>query len=292
MLRKIWFVCVLFCLFTDSYGQLLWKVTNKKSKKISYLYGTIHVADERAFVLKDKLLEKIGACEVYAGEMIFDPQMIFAVLPKLFMGQDTTLQTLLTDEEYKIVKNILDEKLGMMSSMVERMKPVFTSLLLQEGKMGGTPSNKSKQGYKPLDLFLQEEADKRKLELVGLETLEEQMNVFDLMPVQKQAKALYEEIVNSPQDTTSTTNMDKMLDWYAVQKLDSLYLYAAEEFKEDPNLGYAILTKRNQNMAERIEDIILKKSAFIAIGAAHLPDVQGVIELLRKRKFKVEPIKK
>ncbi len=82
-----------------------------------------------------------------------------------------------------------------------------------------------------------------------------------------------------------------MLDWYAAQKLDSLYQYAAKEFADDPALSYQILTKRNLNMANQIEKLILEKSAFIAIGAAHLPDKQGVIELLRKKKFKVEAVK-
>jgi uncharacterized protein len=281
----------LFCFSTESYSQLLWKITGKKLKKPSYLYGTIHVADERAFIFKDQLLAKLGECDAYAGEMIFDPQMIFELLPKLFMGKDTTLQTLLNEAEYKIVKEALNDKLGMMSSFAERMKPIFTSFLLQEGSMESTQTKSKEKVYdKPLDLFLQEEAGKRKLELIGLETLEEQMNVFDLMPVQKQAKALYQEIVSVTKDTANT-DMDKMLDWYAAQKLDSLYQYASQEFKENPELGYRILTKRNQNMTERIEALILKKSVLIAIGAAHLPDIQGVIELLKKKKFKVVQVK-
>lgn len=287
-------VLVLLLLFSFSaQGQLLWKITGKKLKKPSYLYGTIHVADERAFILKDKLIEKIGTCEAYAGEMIFDPAMIFAILPQLFMGKDTTLKTLLSESEYMIVKSAIDEKMGMMSSFAERMKPVFTSLLLQEGGMESVQNApKSGKNSKPLDLFLQEEADKRKLELVGLETLEEQMAIFDIMPVHEQAKMLYAEIISEKKDSTNQhQNLDKMLDWYAEQKLDSLYQYASKEFAQDSVLSYRILTKRNQNMAERIEQLILRKSAFIAIGAAHLPDEQGVIELLRKRKFKVEKVK-
>ncbi len=281
-----------FPLFAQA--QLLWKITGKNLKKPSYLYGTMHTSHEKAFKLVDSLVVKMANCEVYAGEMILDPSMLFAVMQQIFMEKDTTLQTLLSPEEYSLVKKALDEKLGVMSTIAERIKPMFTSVLLQEGGMENMQmpkANESKNKQKPLDLYLQDEATKRSLALVGLETLEEQMNVFNSIPLKNQAKMLYQEIINLGKDSTTDTSMDKMLDWYSEQKLDSLYQYASKEFANEPELSYQILTKRNINMADRIEKLILEKSAFIAIGAAHLPDKQGVIELLRKKKFKVEAVK-
>ena len=42
-------------------------------------------------------------------------------------------------------------------------------------------------------------------------------------------------------------------------------------------------------MAKRAEALILENCVFIAIGAAHLPGENGVIELLRKKGYLVEP---
>jgi uncharacterized protein YbaP (TraB family) len=272
-----------------SYAQLLWKITGKNLEKPSYLYGTMHTSNPKAFVLKDVLIEKISTCEAYAGEMIFEPAMMFAILPQLFMEKDTTLKTLLNEEEYRVVKEVLDEKLGMMSTFAERIKPMFTSMLLQEGSLEGLQTASPSQ-HTALDFFLQEEASKRNLELISLETLEEQMNVINSVPLLKQAKMLYQDVIKNKQEEKDDS-MEKMLQWYAEQKLDSLYQYASKEFATEPALSYQILTKRNLNMADRIEKHINKKSVFVAIGAAHLPDKQGVIELLRKKKFKVEPVK-
>lgn len=281
---------IFFFLFScPSQAQLLWKITGKNIEKPSYLYGTMHTSNAKAFVLKDLLIEKISTCDAYAGEMIFEPAMMLAILPQLFMEKDTTLQTLLNDDEYQVVKKVLDEKLGMMSSFAERIKPMFTSMLLQEGSLEELQTAPQSQ-YKALDFFLQEEAGKRNLELVGLETLEEQMGVINSVPLPKQAKMLYQEVTKNKQEGKDD-GMEKMLSWYAEQKLDSLYEYASKEFASEPALSYQILTKRNLNMADRIEKLISKKSVFIAIGAAHLPDKQGVIALLRKKKFKVEPVK-
>jgi uncharacterized protein YbaP (TraB family) len=270
-------------------AQLLWKITGNNLKKPSYLYGTMHTGNPKVFVMKDLLIEKIATCEAYAGEMIIDPSMLFAVMNEIFMSKDTTLKTLLSEQEYKIVKQALDDKLGMMSSFAERIKPMFTSLLLQEGGLEAM-QNAPTESNKPLDLFLQEEASKKNLALIGLETLPEQMNVINSISLQKQAQMLYNEIIKT--DTGSLDNsMEQMLNWYAEQKLDSLYLFASKEFADEPALSYQILTKRNINMAERIDKLIQEKSAFIAIGAAHLPDEQGVIALLRKKKYKIEAVK-
>ncbi len=282
-------IILLFMLSFPSYAQLLWKITGKNLEKPSYLYGTMHTNNPKAFVLKDILIEKISTCEVYAGEMIFEPAMMFAILPQLFMEKDTTLKTLLSEAEYQVVKEVLNEKLGMMSTFAERIKPMFTSMLLQEGSLDGLQTTSPSQ-YTALDFFLQEEASKQNLELIGLETLEEQMNVINSVPLLKQAKMLYQDVIKNRQQEKDD-NMEKMLRWYAEQKLDSLYQYASKEFATEPALSYQILTKRNLNMADRIEKLINKKSVFVAIGAAHLPDKQGVIELLRKKKFKVEPVK-
>ncbi|TAH20115.1 MAG: TraB/GumN family protein [Cytophagales bacterium] len=290
---KIKILIILFSLFPlFAQAQLLWKITGKNLKKPSYLYGTMHTSHEKAFKLVDSLVVRIVTCETYAGEMIFDPAMLFAVMQQLFMGKDTTLQTLLSAEEYAVVKKTIDEKLGMMAPMIDRMKPMFTSVLIQAGDMENLMATADKPQRKPLDLHLQDEATKKSLSLVGLETLEEQMDVFNGIPLANQAKMLYREIVNLDKKIgDGDTSMEKMLDWYAAQKLDSLYQYASKEFANEPALSYRILTKRNLIMADRIEKLIVEKSVFIAIGAAHLPDKQGVIELLRKKKFKVEAVK-
>ena len=49
--------------------------------------------------------------------------------------------------------------------------------------------------------------------------------------------------------------------------------------------------RRNVVMANGADKIIRKKSAFIAVGAAHLGGEKGVIELLRKKGYTVKPVK-
>lgn len=51
-----------------------------------------------------------------------------------------------------------------------------------------------------------------------------------------------------------------------------------------------MLTERNHNWMPRLVKFLQEGSAVINVGAAHLPGPDGLIELLRRRGFKVEPI--
>lgn len=52
-----------------------------------------------------------------------------------------------------------------------------------------------------------------------------------------------------------------------------------------------LLLKRNRNWIPVIEKAMKEKSTFFGVGAAHLADEEGVIKLLRKQGYKVEPVK-
>ena len=61
----------------------------------------------------------------------------------------------------------------------------------------------------------------------------------------------------------------------------------AEEIKEELE---EIVFSRNENWAEQIPRIIESKSTFFAVCALHLPTERGVIQLLRNKGFRVEPV--
>ncbi|RYD74038.1 MAG: TraB/GumN family protein, partial [Sphingobacteriales bacterium] len=51
------------------------------------------------------------------------------------------------------------------------------------------------------------------------------------------------------------------------------------------------LYKRNDIQADAIDSIIKQRSLFVGVGAAHLPGTRGVIEQLRKKGYRLRPVK-
>ena len=81
----------------------------------------------------------------------------------------------------------------------------------------------------------------------------------------------------------------EMLALYRRQDLDGLFeMITADESMESELDG--LLYQRNKNWISPLEKMMKKESLFIAVGAAHLPGPEGVINLLRKKGYKVRAI--
>ena len=81
-----------------------------------------------------------------------------------------------------------------------------------------------------------------------------------------------------------------MLNLYLNEDLEGLYKIVSEESDAIPEFNHNFLVVRNKNWIPVIEKNISSNSFFIAVGAAHLPGENGVIQLLRSKGYSVEPI--
>src|SRR6478672_5891014 len=84
------------------YNSLLWKISGNGLNKPSYLYGTIHIKDKRAFHLGDSVMPAFNACQSFAGEIVLDAGNQSKIMGMIFMSGDTTLDMLLSKQDYKL----------------------------------------------------------------------------------------------------------------------------------------------------------------------------------------------
>ncbi|MFI5264554.1 MAG: TraB/GumN family protein, partial [Candidatus Kapaibacterium sp.] len=135
--------------------------------------------------------------------------------------------------------------------------------------------------------YLMNKALNHKKEIIGIETIEEQIKALDLIPLKEQAKMLVEII--EPDTTKKDDSPDDLVDIYAKGDLDAIYsFYKKEDLSNTFNA--ALITDRNHRMADRIDSIMHEKTLFTAVGALHLPGDEGVINLLRKKGYTLNPV--
>ncbi|HSZ24844.1 MAG TPA: TraB/GumN family protein [Cytophagaceae bacterium] len=262
-------------------NSLLWEINGDSLKKPSYLFGTMHVNDKRAYQFHDSLLLKLKSCTLFAGEIILDKEAAKEVSSDLMLPPGKELKQLLNEKEYKKVKKYCTKNLGIMALLINKIKPIFTSALISESILGHDMP-------KALDEYLQEKAKDYKLSIKGLETIKEQMAVLDELPVEEQAKMLFDQVTYIEKEKSE---MQRLANIYATQNLDSIYTFIqSSDFQGE--FGDAMIKNRNILMAERLEKLICSASTFCAIGAAHLPGENGVLNLLRNRGYKLRPILK
>lgn len=269
----------------DENNTLLWKISGNGLEKPSYLFGTIHMLCADDAVLSSNMKKVIRECDEVYFEVDMDNlfEMIGAI-GKMKMTGDTTLQDLLTKEEYKKVKDYFESKNSLLPfSMLETFKPILAASTLEEGSM---PCENTAM----MEQVIMEEAKKNKKKIQGMETMAYQAGILDSIPYKLQAQQLLSYIDGTMTGDKEDKQMKEMFDAYKKQDLKKL-----EDLMVETDAGMAgftdlLLYHRNQNWVKKLKLLMPDKSLLIAVGAGHLPGEKGVINLLRKEGYTVTPV--
>ncbi|MFN3404676.1 MAG: TraB/GumN family protein [Cytophagaceae bacterium] len=265
------------------YPSLLWEITGNNLSKPSYLFGTMHVNDKRVFNFSDSLLLAFDSSKAFAGELLLDQKNINGqeLASIILMPKDTTLKMLIGKKNYRKVKKKAKNSLGVFAMFINRIKPIYTYFVLTEGKQ------EKKDNSPVLDSWLQTKAKEEGKNVIGIETPMEQIKALDKISLKEQANLLLESINN--EDVSDKALEDEMLDLYISGNLDAVYSFF-RRFQMPDGFTRSVVINRNHVMAERIMKIIQEQPTFIAVGAAHLPGEEGVIELLRTQGYQLRPV--
>ncbi len=261
-----------------SYQGLLWKISGNDLDTVSYLYGTMHTTDERAFRFTDEVLPAFERCQAFAMELNMSDVNPGKLVNRLTMDSSHTLKGLL-GEDYDQVARFFKDSLGQNIALYKKLQPLFLTSLVSQRDLGADSAV-------PLDLYFYDLAQEQEKKIIGLERVEEQVDAFRSIPYEEQADMLVKTIKEAGQEDTA---MQQLLNAYMKGDLDAL-LSLTKKNKATEGHTRIFLTERNQRMVERLEEHLRGQSVFVAVGAAHLPGKKGMIGLLRKKGFTVEPM--
>lgn len=261
---------------------LLWSVSGQGLSRTNYLLGTMHSRDARAFRQVPRLLEVMAGQDAVAGELDLTAGATASagLLMAMMMPADTSLADLYTKRKFKRVKEAMQEHLGMVALLGTRMRPFFLMGLLSETVMRSDSDL-------VLDQYLQRKAKEMGKDVLGIETMEEQVAAVADLPLQDQADMLYDLVRHD----LYRADMDRMLEAYAAQDLDKLAAIATLGGLPE-RFNTRLLVDRNAVMAQRMDSLMQGgRSFFFAVGAGHLPGAQGIVQRLRAMGYRVEAVK-
>ncbi|MEP1096529.1 MAG: TraB/GumN family protein [Cyclobacteriaceae bacterium] len=258
---------------------LLWKIEGKGIQP-SYVFGTFHLLSQKDFELKEKVKLAFQAADQIVLELdMDDPGMQMKVMQHASMKDGKTLDELLTDEEYKMIDRVLISTIGAGLRNYNTVKPVVLSSLLLPTLIDGLPAS--------FELTLVQMAAEKNKEMFGLESVAEQMQVFDKIPYQDQIDDILE-IVTERERMQSLFN--SMVEVYKMEDVTKMYEMISEYMNGENELA-SFLLERNRNWISRIDKFARQKSSFFGVGAGHIGGNEGVINLLRKEGYTVTAIK-
>jgi uncharacterized protein YbaP (TraB family) len=122
--------------------------------------------------------------------------------------------------------------------------------------------------------------------------VDEQLEIFDRMPMNEQVVMLEDTIKYLPELDTMFAAMHAA---YLARDLAGIARLSEEQqLQGNRELGEKLMAQlldaRNRRMVQRMEAYLKQGSAFIAVGALHLPGRQGVLSLLAKKGYRVSAV--
>ena len=268
-----------------STNTLLWRISGNNLSKPSYLFGTIHLLCANDIELSETLKTAIKETDKVYLELDMDNlfEMMQAV-QKMKMRNDTTLSDLLSESDYKKVKAFFTSKSSMIPfSILETYKPMLAASMIMQ-------TSTDCDNAISMEQIIMQQAKQDRKEIKGMETMTYQLSIFDSIPYEVQAKQLLAFITENDTEDKASKEYEEMASAYRNQELNKLEMLINKEEFGVGNFADLLLYNRNRNWVVTMGKIFSANSAVIAVGAGHLPGEKGVINLLRKAGYKVDPM--
>lgn len=258
----------------------LWVV--KDADTTIYLFGTVHVLKPGLSWFDEGVKAAFDKSDELVLEMIEpDAATMQGLILKTAVNPTgpTLTEKLPADKRDAFGKALAD--VGVPAAALDRVDPWFAAVTLT---MAGLP----KLGYDPAsgaERALATAAKTANKQLIGLETVEEQLGFFDTLPEPLQVKFL----VSTIDDYAKMGDqLDKMVASWSAGDPEALGRVMNEELADTPEIAKVLLADRNARWAEWIGKRLAQPgTVFVAVGAGHLAGAGSVQEQLAKHKLAV-----
>ncbi|MFC4255794.1 TraB/GumN family protein [Altererythrobacter xixiisoli] len=261
-------------------GPALWKLADTDTT--IYLFGTVHALPGNLDWYDARIARAFDASNEFVTEVdMSQPDKSTMALARAgALKGDRTLRDMM-DSEHRLAYEAALVTLGKPIDMFDRVEPwlaAVTLSLLPLIQAGYDPASGVEQALK---------ARANNKVHAALETVDQQVELFDGLPEAAQFAYLSQSVDAVPQAGSS---LDAMVAEWKDGDMVALGNQLNGEIA-DPALYARLLTDRNAHWADWIEKRMEQDgTVFIAVGAGHLAGKDSVQAQLRKRGLKVERV--
>ena len=261
---------------STSENSLLWEITGNGLTKSSYLYGTIHMICAEDYFLSEKVKKAFANSEELILEINLSDAKEIQDMQKMAMGKESLNKILNPDQLFKL-DQILKNTAAMNIDQVNGFSLTAVMSLVSMKAFGCSD-------FKLYEMEFMKLAKKNNIEIKGFETVKSQLAIIDGAYTNDEMITMLGEITQN--------NMSKLVDDYKSENISLMYDKMVDKQQMNQHTKEQMLDIRNQNWVKILPKLMDKKAVFVAVGAAHLAGEFGVINLLRKAGYVVNPIMK
>jgi len=273
--------------FAKNDKAFFWQVTSAQTTV--YLMGSIHFADSSFYPLRNEIEEAFEQSDTLVVELDItktDTSAYSQLIAEkgVYLSGKTIKEAVAKETWLQLRQRLLN--LNIQYDAVKHYKPgvlVLTLSSIQVMHMGFSPQL-------GIDVHFLEKATQgnNQKEVVELETLEQQLNLFLNIP---NGELLLKESLYSLDDSALLL-ADMVRFWKGGNEASMnvlLFEDALTEYPEFSAIYDRLFFQRNKAMAIKI-DAMLKQAGryFVVVGSGHLIGEKGIVNLLKEQGYKVE----
>jgi uncharacterized protein YbaP (TraB family) len=263
---------------------VLWRV-ERADCAASYVFCTLHSTDERITALPQPVSDAFAASQTLAIECILDNPAIFKISRAMLLPGGERLDASMSAAQVTRLKDVSADY-HMPFTMVTRFKPWGAMMLFS---VPPSEHMRAAAGLKPLDERLRSEAEAAGKTVLGLETVDEQIDTLDGMGPADQMLMLDSTLQDVDRIESVFANLR---DAYLARNLVAVYGILNAEKSDDATGAVSrfeqrLIIDRNRRMVNRMDKLLRQGNAFVAVGALHLPGTHGILQLLSDEGYQV-----
>lgn len=284
---RLWLLCGMILLTAAAAADarrvhgLLWEV-GRPGLTPGYLFGTIHSEDPEVLDLAEPVARAYAGSQRVVLEVKLDRDAMLYSSAAMLMTDGQVLSEILDKPLYRKTAAAMQTR-GITGPVLERMKPwaVAVTLAMPAPQTGVVLD---------LELFRKAQADGKPV--FALETIQEQLDVFEGLSITDQVALLRDTVEQFAE--VATLHKALLAAWKRRDLAQMMAINEAALESGDRDLAESfqrrLLTERNHRMAERLRQYLDAGGAFVAIGALHLPGKEGLLNLLENSGYTVRKI--
>jgi len=249
----------------------------KGARNTVYLAGSVHALPKGHAEFPEQLERAYQSADVIVLEVDLDDMNPLDAIKFInsngTLPENQSLADVVGAEPYARVSK-LAASLNVPEIVISKLEPWSAALILTQYAL-------TKTGFDPqlgIDMQITERARADGKSIEGLETVIDQLSVFDARSFEEQTRFLLDSADDVPQ---LNDDLQKLIDAWRAGNLRALEKAFAEERAKSPELYDALLGARNRKWLPKIEALLEEeKDYLVVVGALHYVGNEGLLALL------------
>jgi uncharacterized protein len=267
--------CALPC-SADTTLHSLWELHGKHNTV--YLLGSIHVLRPTDYPLAPAVLNAYANSKCLVMEINLDDidsdQVSSEMLSSAMLPDGKNLPDILGPQRYSRAE-ALAHQLGIDLETFSQFAPWFAAEAISQLQL----SQLGFDAQSGVEMYFLGQARKDGKSIAGLETVHDQIALFEALSMDQQAEYLVSSLEQAHDLPKEVADMVR-----AWQRGDTVWFEGqlASELGNDPALYQSVLAARNRKWIPKIEALLDDKNYLVIVGTGHLIGRNSVIDLLKK----------